>query len=486
MYSLSEIAHMQSSSLQVERVLRKLVKRANTHSEVEYRDIEVEVSQPQHDFITDFDTRIVGFIGGVGAGKTFSLCHWVGMNMQREAGRGTVSGLFANTYRQLEQATLPQLWDFLDKCGFTRGVDYVYGNAPKWPGFRSRFAKHDGVLSVRPWGQLIIRSTENIESVRGVELGSAGLDEARGMKPEAFKVIMGRVRCPKASKHLIRLVSSPNGFDWMYDEIAEGSIKYPTTRKMIVSRTEENPVVGTEYVRALREAYDPKFAQQELEAQFVDLTSGAVYHQFNRKLHVKKDIVPDPKLGWQINFDFNRSPFCISLCQTVEPTEKTLALVKVVDEIVMLNADTYQACEEVFNRIAGFDRSGYIEVYGDASGGAKHTTSHQSDYDIITESFRAKYASRFVRKWPRRNPPIFARINAMNAALKNTLGQVRLVMSEKCVVLRKDLERVRYVQGSSVVDKVTDKSLTHMSDGLGYHIVDRFPIYSSTVSRVNI
>ena len=182
------------------------------------------VSAPQHDFLTNTDEFLLGLLGGIGSGKTFALARWIRAKFRYEAGTGTIGGIFANTYQQLNQATLPELWQAFAEVNMEYGRDYVFGEMPPkyWHGFRSKFGKkHNNVLSVREWGQAICRSLEQYENIRGIELGWAAQDEARGAKREAFDVIIGRLRCPLAHKRLYRIGTSPNGYDWLYEVLVE-------------------------------------------------------------------------------------------------------------------------------------------------------------------------------------------------------------------------------------------------------------------------
>lgn len=449
------------------------------------------VSEPQYKFLVDEEHFLLGLIGGIGSGKTYSLARWIRAKMRKEAGTGTVGGIFANTYQQLSQATLPEVWKAFDEIGLEYGRDYVFGEMPPrfWRGFRSKFGKkHNNVLSVREWGQAICRSLENYENIRGIELGWAAQDEARNAKREAFDVIIGRLRCPLARQRCYRIVTSPNGYDWLYEILVEEPDKNPELRderRIIHTQTTDNPALDSQYVNTMLRMYDPRFAAQEIEGKFVLITAGQVYHQFNRNIHVKK-VRPSPRLGYQISFDFNRSPFCAIIFQTIRDTKRNHDVVFAVDEVVVDDCGTTDMCKEIIRRLRSYgDDTGSIEVYGDASGRHRDTRNHLTDYDIISREF-AVYGNRFKRRWKNRNPPVTARVNAVNAALRNAVGEVRFYVSERCEHLRKDFERVVWKPGTSDIDKTTDKRLTHTSDAAGYYIHDKFPIRPPQAHTINI
>lgn len=450
----------------------------------------LRVSAPQHDFLTDQDTYILSLLGGIGSGKTFIGMRWARRKMRYEAGTGTIGGILANTYQQLNQATLPELWKAFAEINFEYGRDYVFGEMPPkfWSGFRTKFGKkHNNVLSVRPWGQAICRSLENYDNLRGIELGWIVQDEARNAKREAFDVAIGRLRCPNARRRLYRFVTSPNGYDWLYELMVEEPAKDPekaAKRRLIHTKTSDNPAADDEYIDNMLSMYDPRFAQQEIEGKFVLITAGQVYHQFNRQIHVR-EMRPAPDRGFQVCFDFNRTPFSVVICQTV-PSKAGYEVVFAVDEVVVNETGTAEVCQEILRRLESYgDTKGDIEIYGDPAGRHRDTRNNRNDYDIIVREF-AKYGPRLKRRWKNAAPPVVARVNAMNAALMNAKGEIRLYVSPKCETLRRDLERVVWKPGTTDLDKTTDRRLTHASDALGYYIEAKMPVVRPSSGRVSI
>lgn len=439
------------------------------------READLTFLPKQYEFVTAPE-RFVAMVGGVGSGKSRGLMSWVPLEMHRQAGSGTLGGIFANTYKQLAQATLPHLWVVLEELGLVFGEDYVFNEAPPrgWAGFTSHFRKsHDGVLSVRQWGQAVARSLDNFDNVRGLNLGWAAIDEARDTKRTAFNIVQGRLRCPKATLWPLRMATTPNGFDWIYEELVELPTKKKLTdRRMIVAPTGENTFLPPGFADSLRESYDPAFADQEIEGKFVSLTRGAVYRCFDRAVHLC-DQAPVHGWDWAVSFDFNRTPFAVGLFQTDPKT----GVVYAVDEVFMDDADTASVCREIIdNRLAGFvGQTARVRVYGDASGRHRDTRNNRNDYDIITDAFSRAYANRFEECWPRDNPEVIASINAVNAMLRNDFGAVRFYVSRKCVNMIRDFERVVFKAGSREIDKTTDKRLTHLGDGVRYFLWREYP-----------
>jgi hypothetical protein len=70
------------------------------------------------------------------------------------------------------------------------------------------------------------------------------------------------------------------------------------------------------------------------------------------------------------------------------------------------------------------------------------------------------------------NPARFDRYVCVN----NLLEKDRLVIDPRCKHLIADLEKVVYRPGTTEPDSTSDKTLTHMSDALGYGCWFCFPV----------
>jgi hypothetical protein len=129
-----------------------------------------------------------------------------------------------------------------------------------------------------------------------------------------------------------------------------------------------------------------------------------------------------------------------------------------------------------------------VNVYGDASGKSGSTKSKQSDYDIIRNRLGSRYV-RFAVHVPAANPPVAARINAVNARLRSASGDVRYHVHPRCQTLATSWSRTSYKPGTRDIHKPSGETLTHASDGEGYRLYALYPVrvdsrpYVSTPSR---
>jgi len=88
----------------------------------------------------------------------------------------------------------------------------------------------------------------------------------------------------------------------------------------------------------------------------------------------------------------------------------------------------------------------------------------------------ATFGDRVNECWPRSHPAVRARVNALNTRLRTAGGLISMLIHPRCRHLQMDLEGVTLVPGTGDIDKKSDLELTHLSDGLGYYVEERWPI----------
>lgn len=406
------------------------------------------------------------FCGGVGSGKTATGTHFA-LN-RIVVNPETIGFIGANTYKQLDQSTLKAFFEYIRRYE----IEYTFNIKPKY-GYESAFKKHDGIISFPNGCQIITRSLDNYEDIRGVEIGWFWIDETRDTKKEAWDVLKARLRCKKSKLLCGMLTSTPNGYDWMYVEFEE---KPKTNGKNIghgyvVSSTRENEKnLPENYVSELESSYDPALAEQEIEGKFVNTRSGRVYHQFSREKNL---------FNWNYRIDlpimlcvdFNVNPMKWALVQHYGNTDY------IFDEISKNNTNTREMAYEVLSR---YPSANYY-LYGDYSGFDRDTRSRTTDFEIIKEILNVPEMNIKVKT----HPKVEARVNAVNARLNNLKNEQRLLVDPKCEHTIKDFEHVIYDKNGKIEKNNTDeikKQLTHISDAIGYYIEYEYPLKGKTTS----
>jgi hypothetical protein len=315
----------------------------------------------------------------------------------------------------LKKATLTKFFEVLD----ANDIDYVYKS-------------QDGIIEI---GEVTIYaiSMEKYDLLRGIEVGWAWSDECAFYKEEAFNVLIGRIRDKKGPCHW-KGTTTPNGFNWLYTKFVEEPL--PQSRVVYAKTTDNIANLTESYVLTLTSSYDKRLAQQELDGQFVNLSSGKVYYAFDRKLHVKE--TNDKYQSIHCGLDFNVHPLCGIFGYT------SGGKIYISDELYQEDSNTFKAAREICRRYPGQS----INIVADESGSKRKTSSDTTDHEIL------RRANLLVA--PFRNPPIKDRYNNLNRLFDHGL----LIIDPKCKKLIEDIEKLTYDN--------KDPMLSHISDALGY------------------
>jgi hypothetical protein len=388
-----------------------------------------------------------GLSGGVGSGKSRALCYEA-LRLSRE-NSGRMGLLGAPTFPMLRSATQATLFEILEE----HSVPF-------------QFNKSENLLTFKEWAdsKILFRPVEEFERLRGTNLAWFGIDELTYTPEDAWLRLEARLRDPVATRKCGFGVWTPKGFDWVYYKfVAETRHKSYVT---IFATPMENQYVGDDYYERLKNSYDAKFYRQEVLGEYLAVSSGLVYHAFSRDDHVTPvSLDSHTELLWSV--DINVNPMCSVVAQRFGD------MVKVLDEIVLTNASTEEACKEFLRRYSQH-RAG-LKVYGDASAHHQQTSSGWSDFGVIKREIESSLSSRRDFLIPKSNPAVRERVNLTNAKLRSAAGDVELVVDPKCKELIMDFEQVVWKEGTNSIDKDKDKKRTHLSDALGYLLWQEFP-----------
>jgi len=319
--------------------------------------------------------------------------------------------------------------------------------------------KSESVLAMKETGsKILFRAVDDFERLRGTNLAWFGLDELTYTCEQSWLRLEGRLRDPRAKRLCGFGVWTPKGYDWVYRRFMRERVE--GYQAMIAEPFENRHILEKvpDFYERLKRSYDAKFFQQEVLGEYLSLSSGVVYDAFDRNRNVKTiEINRVEPLLWAL--DFNVDPMSSLVVQKIG------SQVRVVDEIVLSRATTYQACEEFHSRY--MPHQGGIVIYGDASG-QRMQTSGRSDYQMIREYFRRAGQQDLRFRVPSSNPSVRERVLLVNSKLCSAAGDVELFVDPRCRELVRDFEEVTYKPDSTVVDKEKDSKRTHLSDALGY------------------
>ena len=225
---------------------------------------------------------------------------------------------------------------------------------------------------------------------------------------------------------------------------------------MIQASTMSNPFLPDDYVDSLRASYPANLIEAYLNGEFVNLTGGAVYRQFDRLLN-HSDEEENGREKLLIGMDFN--------------VGKMSAIVHVERNRLPIAVNEIFGCLDTPDMIAEIKRlypDRKIYVYPDSSG--KNRKSNEASKTDLSQLVDAG----FTLKYKSVNPRVRDRINSMNAMFCNGKNERRyLVNTNRCPRYTDDLEQQVYnKQGEP--DKSHDND--HMPDAGGYYIAYEFNI----------
>lgn len=316
----------------------------------------------------------------------------------------------------------------------------------------------------------------------GGPIDGAIMDEYADMKADAFSLSV---------RPALDTIGRP-GWAWFIGK-AKGRNHFwklfneaPTRKGWEAYTWPSSDILTPEAIEAARQDLDELSFQQEYEASFLNF-SGRAYYPFDRVTHCElglKSRYYDKRSPLLVCFDFNVEPGVAAIGQEI--LHQTLGPVTAwMGEVwIPQNSNTPAVCRKIAQDWGKHE--GDVLIYGDATGGARGSAKVDgSDWDLISAELRPKFGQRFKMRVPDANPPERVRVNAVNRRLRTASGKIRMLLDQaRCGHLAVDLEGVTLLAGGSgEIDKGDSKKnskknseLTHISDAIGYSIVERHPV----------
>jgi len=370
-------------------------------------------------------------------------------------------GYFAPSYPQIRDIFYPTIEEVVAKMGLRIQINQGNKEVHFYEGRRYR-------------GTAICRSMDKPETIVGFKIGHALIDELDVMKPEkaslAWRKIIARMRYDvEGLRNGIDVATTPEGFRFVYEQFYKATLEKQELQALyglIQASTYENArFLPDDYISSLRASYPPQLIDAYLNGQFVNLTSGAVYPDFSRKLnHTDAEIQANEPLHVGMDFNVYNCTAEVGVIRNNKPM--------ILDELTGVR-DTPTIARMLKERYK--DQGHHVTVYPDASGkGHKTVNAALSDLQIIKDhglSVMARDA----------NPAVKDRIAAVNAQIMNGAGERSLLINtRKCPALTEALEQQIYDKNGEP-DK--DSGKDHPPDSLGYFIHFRWPIVKPTLAQ---
>lgn len=411
---------------------------------------------PQDRFL-DLPHKFRAFVGGFGSGKT-----WVGAAAQCEHfwehPRANL-GYFAPTYSQIRDIYYPTFEE----------VAYTYGMRAK-----VNQANHEIHVHRGRWyhGTIICRSMEKPETIIGFKIARGLMDELDVMKlpkaQTAWRKSIARLRLKFDGQNGLDVTTTPEGFKFVYQQWVKAVRDKPELASMygmVQASTYDNELnLPDDYIPSLLASYPPQLISAYLRGQFVNLVSGNVYPNFDRRLNHTPERI-DEREALHIGMDFNvlNMTAVVSVIRNDEPrTLEELTQVRDTPTMAKMLQERYKA------------KGHPVTIYPDASGqNTSSKNASESDLSILKQAG-------FTINVNSTNPAVKDRVNAVDAMTLNAAGERRWkVNTDQCPVLTEALEQQAWDKNGEP-DKSTGHD--HPNDAVGYFLVKRWPIVKRVAS----
>lgn len=412
----------------------------------------LSLSAPQNTYLNGLNTKYRAYVGGFGSGKTFVGC--LDLLIFAAKHPKTVQGYFGTSYPSIRDIFYPTFTEAAEMMGFR--VEIIESHKEVHI-YRGRFY----------YGTVICRSMDNPGSIVGFKIARALVDEIDTLPKkkahDAWNKIVARLRLViDGVENGIGVTTTPEGFLFVYEKFKQD----PTpSYSMVQASTYENAdYLPPDYIDTLLETYPDGLIQAYLRGQFVNLTSGSVYPEYERlKNNSLESIQPGERLHIGMDFNVNKMAACIFVeradgwhcVEEIKGGQDTPYMIKVITE--------------------RWKSQGHkIVIYPDASG--KNTSSKGASLSDIN---MLELAGFYVCAHDT-NPRVRDRVNCVNRQFSS--GRL-WINSLRCPETAKCIEQQAY-DANGEPDK--KNGLDHQSDAFGYPLAYVFPVIKPLAKGIRV
>lgn len=407
------------------------------------RTIRTTLTPPQGKFF-GLQCKYPAFVGGFGTGKTETMA----VSAFRDASHSSdaLIAMYEPTYDLIRLILAPRMEQKLSEYG----VRYKYNKSEN-----IIYTASSGI------GDFVLRTLDNPARIVGYESYRSHIDEIDTLKEKHaeevwIKVIARNRQRPNGITqpfNRVGVYTTPEGFRFVYKTWKRNP---KPGYEMVQASTYSNPFLPDDYADTLRGSYPPQLIEAYLNGDFVNLTSGTVYHCYDRRLNASTEVVTgDEPVHVGMDFNVGKMSAIVHVLRGEAP--------HAVDEVTS-GYDT----PDVIKTLQGRYGANKIHVYPDASGNSrKSVNASETDLSLLRKAG-------FTVHVDGTNPTVRDRVNSMNAMFLNAEGERRYrVNAERCPVYAESLEQQIWADNGEP-DKTA--GFDHTNDGGGYFIVKRFPI----------
>jgi PBSX family phage terminase large subunit len=385
------------------------------------------------------------FVGGFGSGKTAAA---IARAMALKAQFRTCDiAYYLPTYQLVEDIAFRRFPELCERKGWAYTIN-----------------KQSKSIAFPNAGRIIFRTMDNPASIVGYEVAHSILDELDTLPTakasEVWNKVIARNRQKCAIGNTVAVATTPEGFRFVYERWVKNKIDGYVLFK---ARTLDNIAnLPKDYIKNLQNTYPSNLLSAYLDGEFVNLTAGSVYPNYDRALNATYEAI-QPNEALHIGLDFNVTK--MSAVVHILRNDKPHA----VNEFTGV-FDTPAMIKIIQERYTDHK----IYIYPDASGQArKSNNASESDISLLKQA-------KFNVMVNSTNPAVKDRVLSVNRMLETRDYKVN---PDTCPSLVESFERQAYDKNGEP-DKTS--GFDHVVDGAGYFITYRYPIQSKGIQRVKI
>ena len=378
----------------------------------------IKILKHQAEFLKS-NAPSTGLVAGFGSGK--SIVATLKSIEKLKSNPGITVGYYLPTHSLIKSIAFKNFNHYFNEMGISynlNGSDFKY---------------------TTPIGNVILRSLTRLDLIIGYETAYAVIDEADVLTMEnakaGYKAVVARNRqkMPDDSYNSVDMVSTPEGFKFLYEYyVKEASDR----RKLIKANTLDNPFLPKSYIENLYDTYSEKELKAYMAGEFVNLTAGTVYSDYDYEVNTTDRVVQENDT-LHIGMDFNITNMA--------------AVIHVIEDNIPYAVGEACGVYDTFQMIRLF-KDKYpnhnIIIYPDASGNSRNT-SGESDHNLLRQAGFKVFS-------PKKNPNVKDRITTANMMFRKGYK----VNSNQCPEYSQALMQLGYKNGEpdkgSGLDHVTD------------------------------
>lgn len=403
---------------------------------------EIRLTPEQYEFVTAED-QFPCFCGGFGAGKTHAA---VSRSIAKKLKYPKQNiAYYLPTYDMARTIGFPRYAEVLDELGLPHKIN-----------------RADSYIQIGDFGQILFRTMDTPDRIIGYEVADSLVDELDTLPIEKARDVWNKIisrnrqKKPDGSLNTVAVATTPEGFRFVYERWQ----KAPADGyRLIKAKTESNAKnLPAGYIDSLKASYSSALLAAYLDGEFVNLTHGSVYPDFDRVQNNSPARIKEREpLHCGLDFNVGKMACVVSVLRDGKP-HAVMEYTDVFDTPAMI----------ALLKSRHPDHS--IFVYPDASGG-----SRKSNNASVTDLELLRQAGFRVCVNPS-NPAVKDRVLAVNKLIRDRDLKVN---PDTCPTLVEALEKQAYDKHGEP-DKAS--GFDHINDGLGYFVSYKFPI----VKRVTV